>query len=279
MTDGPTPAGRLAADAEAYARAVADRYGIRVVELVDIADHLTVADLLCRVWQAESPAHVIAADLIRALAHAGNYVAGAYRDDRLLGATIGFFGAGHLHSHVTGVAAEAQGHGVGYALKQHQRGWALRRGITEIRWTFDPLVCRNAHFNLAKLGALPTAYLPDFYGPMQDGLNDGDESDRLYVTWRLDARTPAGTRTPGSAAAVLLDRVDGRPVPSTRAPTGGTGTALVAVPADVEALRRTDPALATRWRRAVRAALTGALDAGLRITGFTADARYLLQRP
>jgi predicted GNAT superfamily acetyltransferase len=52
---------------------------------------------------------------------------------------------------------------------------------------------------------------------------------------------------------------------------------LVAVPADVEALRARDPDLATRWRYAVREALCRALDGGHRITGFTRDGRYLLE--
>ena len=55
-----------------------------------------------------------------------------------------------------------------------------------IVWTFDPLVARNAWFNLARLGALPTGYLEDFYGPMTDAINAGMASDRLLLTWRLD---------------------------------------------------------------------------------------------
>ena len=68
---------------------------------------------------------------------------------------------------------------VGFALKVHQRAWALARGVPAIVWTFDPLVARNAWFNLAKLAALPAAYLEDFYGPMTDAINAGMASDRL----------------------------------------------------------------------------------------------------
>ena len=64
--------------------------------------------------------------------------------------------------------------------------WALARGLAQVSWTFDPLVRRNAYFNLAKLGARPRAYLVNFYGPMSDGINAGDDTDRLEAQWRLD---------------------------------------------------------------------------------------------
>jgi hypothetical protein len=66
-----------------------------------------------------------------------------------------------------------------------ERAWAIHEGIVEIHWTYDPLVRRNAYFNLHKLGAVPSAYLPDFYGPLPDGINAGDKSDRLYLRWSL----------------------------------------------------------------------------------------------
>lgn len=263
------------------------RPGPRVVELRDVAEHHAVADLFCRVWRADSPDALINAGLIRAFAHSGNYVAGAYADGRLVGATVAFLGADHLHSHITGIDPAWQRAGVGYTLKQHQRDWALARDITEICWTFDPLVRRNARFNLHRLGASVTAYLPDFYGAMTDRVNAGQPSDRLYVTWSLTApravaaahgefaaTEPSALRS--GAAAVLLDRSGQWPVPAGAVPADGRAL-LVAVPHDIEALRETDPAVATAWRHAVREALTSALAAGYQITGMTTDGRYLLE--
>ena len=67
-----------------------------------------------------------------------------------------------------------------------------------MRWTYDPLVSRNARFNLVKLGAVGTEYAVDFYGPMRDGVNDG-ESDRLTVTGtspgRPDRTSPSRATT------------------------------------------------------------------------------------
>jgi predicted GNAT superfamily acetyltransferase len=195
---------------------------------------------------------------------------------------VAFFGADHLHSHITGVEPGKQGAGVGFALKQDQRAWSLERGIATVCWTFDPLVRRNAYFNLQKLGAVPEAYLPDFYGPMADGINLGDVTDRLYVRWDLASPRavaaahgqPAEVST--GDAGVLLDRAGEEPAPGDAAPTGRA--LLVAVPSDIEAMRDRDRAAADRWRYAVRSALTTALDAGYRITGLTRDGYYLLER-
>ena len=54
-----------------------------------------------------------------------------------------------------------------------------------IAWTYDPLIRRNAYFNLAKLGARPVEYLPNFYGAMDDAINGGTETDRMLVRWEL----------------------------------------------------------------------------------------------
>ncbi|HEX2771811.1 MAG TPA: GNAT family N-acetyltransferase [Micromonosporaceae bacterium] len=280
-------AGELTTDAWQCAGSAARRHGLRVVELHDLAQHHAAAALLCRIWRADTPDQVINADMIRAFAISGNYVVGAYRDDALVGAAIGFFGAGHLHSHITGVDPTAQSGGVGYALKQHQRAWTLARGIAEVCWTFDPLVRRNAYFNLHKLGALPTAYLPDFYGELTDGVNAGDASDRLYVAWRLDSRravaaahgkhndVDAGALR--GSAAMLVDRASDGPAPVDSPLPADGRPMLVAVPWDIEALRAHDQAASARWRQAVREALTAALAAGYRITGMARDGFYVLE--
>jgi predicted GNAT superfamily acetyltransferase/predicted enzyme related to lactoylglutathione lyase len=281
------------------ARAAAQRAGVRIADLESMAQLREAAALLARVWRYDAGQQPLAVETMRALAHCGNYVAGAYRDDRLIGTAVGFRGEGHLHSHITGVDPAVQAAGVGYALKQHQRAWSLAHDIPEVHWTFDPLIRRNAHFNLHKLGATATGYLPDFYGPMLDGINRGDASDRLYVRWRLtSARAVAaaagervGTEPAGPRPAepvVLLDRAavdraaagaggDERPVPGRDLPGDGR-PARVAVPADIEGLRARDRSLAAAWREAVRGALTAALGAGYQITGVAKDGFYELEK-
>jgi len=204
-----------------------------------------------------------------------------------VGACVGFFhapGEDALHSHIAGVTAT--GRSVGFALKLHQRAWALLHGVSEVAWTFDPLVARNAWFNLAKLAATPAEYLPNFYGPMLDAINGDDDSDRLLVRWQL--RDPAvvlacaGDRADADAAA---ERAAGAVVALGVAEDGGPepgrldgATALVAVPPDIGKLRATDSALAQRWRLAVRETLTTLVGAGGRIDGFDRAGWYVVRR-
>ena len=98
---------------------------------------------------------------------------------------------GHRITARPGVRHEAVGRGIGAAMKLHQRLWCLEHGITRMSWTFDPLIARNAYFNIgARLGALPSEYHPDFYGQMRDGVNAGHASDRVFVEWDLTAASP-----------------------------------------------------------------------------------------
>ena len=104
----------------------------------------------------------------------------------------------YLHSHMLAVRAHYRNQGLGFALKRAQREDALGRGITRMRWTFDPLVEKNAWFNFEKLGAAARQYLPDFYGQLASTLQGGLPTDRLLVEWDLDrerVRTALGEPT------------------------------------------------------------------------------------
>jgi predicted GNAT superfamily acetyltransferase len=277
----------LIAEAKDAAAAAAGRLGIDVRELRDPAAHEDAAELLARIWRADSPDQLLNARMMRALAYAGNYVVGAFRGGILIGAAVAFFGIDHLHSHITGVDPDAQSRGVGHAIKLHQRGWALDRRIESVHWTFDPLVRRNAYFNLHKLGARAVTYLPDFYGRMTDGINAGDTtSDRLYIQWDVaspeaiaaaagDPRDVHLELVAADAEIVLGRDASGAPAPTKPAYDGRT--LLVAVPEDVESLRGRDPDLAVRWRGEVREALGGALGAGYRITGMARAGWYVME--
>lgn len=293
MPDTPATPEPLAAEAAQAAASAAARCGSRVVELTEIDQYRQAAQLLADIWRTADGHYPLTPDALRALAYSGNYVCGAYQDDRLVGTAAAWRGQGHLHSHIAGVVPALRAGGIGYAIKQHQRAWSLARDIPEVHWTFDPLIRRNAYFNLHKLGATATGYLPDFYGSMTDGINLGDASDRIYLRWRLASAkavaAAAGERAEldqaawcGSGAAVLLARTgDGtaaeRPVSGGELPADGRPV-LVAVPADAEELRARDRGLAAEWRSAVRAALCSALATGYQITGVSKDGYYLLRK-
>lgn len=295
---GAMDSGRRAGDprsAAVHAAAEAARHaaraaGVQLRELAELDDLDAVYRLYDRIWRPDPKNPPVTIELLRALAKAGNYVCGAFDETGLVGASVGFFaapsGAG-MHSHIAGVAPSAHGRSIGFALKLHQRGWAMERGVVQVGWTFDPLVCRNAYFNLVKLAATAEEYLPNFYGGMKDEINGNDDSDRLLVQWDLQAAAVAaacaGAISPRNAqtelargAVIALSRSDtGRPV----AGTGGGQTVLVAVPHDVEAMRRSDPQCAIAWRGAVREVLLAAMADGGQIAGFDKSGWYVVERP
>ncbi|MEV4620783.1 GNAT family N-acetyltransferase [Asanoa sp. NPDC049573] len=271
--------------ATAQALAAAHAAGVTVREITDAAEIQAMYRLFDRIWRPEPDNQPVTAALIRALSKADNYVAGAYDGAELVGACVAFFGPpaqATMHSHITGVAPSGGRRAVGFALKTHQRGWALRRGLKTISWTYDPLVSRNAYFNLVKLAATPDEYLTNFYGGMNDGRNGAGDSDRLLVRWDLTAPgvdaacagRPA-TPEPCDAAVVGLHRTaDGRP---TMGDLDGR-TVLVAVPPDIETLRRTEPGVAHAWRVAVRETLGTLMAGGWRIVHFDRTGWYVLTK-
>lgn len=235
--------------------------GIEIRTLHDAAEMIELDEVFQQVWG--SVTQLVTIEILMAVAHSGGYVSAAYESrgdgERMLGASVGILARHHgrpaLHSHITGLLPGAQRSGLGRAMKTHQRQWARANDIDWIVWTFDPLVRRNAWFNLSVLGAEVHEYLPAFYGTMTDSINAGDDSDRLLVAWEVDGARPARADTAGVVPA---------------------GHLLVPTPDDIVSLRRTDRREVNRWRTQTRDALQGALDAGGRIVGFTTAGEYIV---
>ena len=284
----------LAVSAGEAADRVAQRAGVRLAELHDMAELRSAHELAARIWGSPPTSPPITAELGKAIVHAGGYLSGAWEmpapgePERLVGLCVGLRAVHEsLHSHLCGVDRDVRGRDIGYALKLHQRAWTLAQGLSEVTWTFDPLVRRNAYFNLAKLGAVPRWYLPDFYGVMADTLNAGDEhSDRLLVSWPLtDPRVvAAATGDPvevdvaellAAGATVALDADSlGRPAPG----DASGAIMLMRVPDDIAAVRAADPPAARTWRTATRQLLVDLFESGGAVTGFHRDGWYVLAR-
>jgi len=277
------------AAAAAQAEIVADNAGVRVCELGSLDEARAAAALYRTVWQTSSAASPVSPELMRALSHSGGYVAGAYDGERLVAAGLAFHGDGveaDLHSHIAAVLPEAQGRNIGRALKLHQRSWALAHGLRTVSWTFDPLLRRNAWFNLSTLGARATGYLVDFYGAMQDAQNSGDESDRAIALWTLDApqvvAVAGGARTEVRVDDLLHDGArialrDSDGAPAAMDVPAGTPCVLVQIPEDVQRLRLTQPVLARRWREVSRDILEPLLSGRYVATGFARSGWYVLE--
>lgn len=272
----------LAERARRAADAAANLAQVDVVEVGGLDRLREVADLFTAVWGPGAEGAPMPSDLLRSLTHAGAFVSAGYRPDgALAGASVAVRSTpGEAYSVIAAVRPGGADRGVGFALKQHQRAWALGEGLGTVRWTFDPLVSRNARFNLTKLGARASEYLADFYGPMGDRINAGDRSDRLVATWSLaDPRVLACSerQAPERGGPAYAD-VDVR----RSAPDGGPLLVVAAdalwcrCPADVVALRAQDPAAAAAWRAQVRDVLTEAFAAGLVATDVTRTGWYRL---
>lgn len=204
---------------------------------------------------------------------AGGWVLGAFAEHRLVGFVL------HLpavrrdeifgYSHMMAVAADYQNQGVGARLKWAQRARALAEGREFIKWTFEPVRARNAHFNLNRLGVLVRDYAVNFYGTDYATNSSeraagalGMDSDRLFASWEL--------RSPRVEALA-----DGGTV-SVAQPDG-----VIEIPNDFGALLKADPAAAKAEALRIREEFLRAFSSGLVCRAFERDEqrpKYLLYR-
>ena len=157
--------------------------------------HLTTLDQFerCVVLQLEvwgySDGDLIPRRVFLVAQRIGGQVIGAFDGETIIGFAMGLpgFRNGHpyLHSHMLAVLPEYRNAGLGRRLKLAQRDDALARGFDLMEWTYDPLEIKNAHLNIARLGAISRRYKPDFYGPSSSPLQGGLPTDRLYAEWWL----------------------------------------------------------------------------------------------
>lgn len=190
------PESSLVTHAAHAAIRAASSAGVRIADEHEMDQLRNITDLLIGVWGTSQHGAPIPADLLRSFSHAGSNVTAAYdASGSVCGAAVGIVTPdASIYSLIAGVRPGLADRGVGFALKQHQRAWALARGIETMVWTFDPLVSRNARFNLTKLGAHSEEYIENFYGVMDDEINANDESDRLVAVWPLSGeRALAGS--------------------------------------------------------------------------------------
>jgi predicted GNAT superfamily acetyltransferase len=168
-----------------------------------------------RIWGDEL---AVPSTIIIAIHHAGGQVLGAFDGSQLIGFVLAFLGmrrlparsgsaqrvdSPFLHSHIAAVLPEYRDRGVGRSLKLFQRDDALARGIGLIEWTFDPLEFKNAHINLARLGAIARRFIPNCYGITGSSIHHGMPTDRLVAEWWLasDRAKAAVANRPVTTAA------------------------------------------------------------------------------
>jgi len=189
----------------------------------------------------------------------GGQVLGAFNGGHLIGFCLAIPGIRdgkvYLHSHMLGVLKEYRDLGAGRLLKFAQREEALARGIDLIEWTFDPLDIKNAYFNIERLGVIVRRFVPNQYGITTSHLQAGLPTDRCIAEWHLTwQREPA---------RVVANKV----------------VARISVPADIAAIKESDPARAREIQRRVAAEFLEHFCRDLAVTGFErtlAAGAYLL---
>jgi predicted GNAT superfamily acetyltransferase len=243
-------------------------------------DFVACVALQHETWGADFSERVPAA-ILKVSQRLGGVTAGAFdAQDRLVGFVFGMTGVENgrlVHwSDMLAVRPELRDHGIGRRLKEFQRETLLRLGVGVIYWTFDPLVARNAHLNLNRLGVRVTEYVIDMYGSDTDSaLHRGLGTDRFIVAWEIG--TPPAPATLQRSEATSADRIvnasDGDGVPTMpRLDDGAAGAALrVEIPLEIDRVQQASLDLAGRWRATTRAAFTWALEHGYQVAGFSRE--------
>jgi predicted GNAT superfamily acetyltransferase len=234
------------------AQSTADEF--RTVTLTTPAQYGEAATLYREVFDYRDPDYGLNPRLLGALVGNGGSVVGVLdAAERIVAFAYGFCGTdgrGFYHySQSAVVAAEQQGRGLGRMLKQAQRAVALEHGMTHMRWTYDPIQTRNAHFNLDVLRARGRWFYPDLYG--EPG------TDRVVVEWDLrgsDHAVPPAEPDVGEAELTEADW---------GVPRGKGERMWLALPSDFASLAATRPDTADQVRRDVRSAFTDLLGKGL----------------
>lgn len=270
------------------------------IRILHTPAEMAAAEALQQAVWTGNDLEIVPAHLLLTAAHNGGLVAGAFVAGRLVGLVFSFLGLMTASrpprlkhcSHLLGVHPDFRNAGIGYALKCFQRRYVLEQGLDHITWTYDPLLCSNAHLNIARLGAICCTYRRDLYGELRDDLNVGLPTDRFQVDWwltaprvveRIEGKRPS---LPDLKHAQLF----GPPTPAAiPAPDALTTSALppvvlVEIPTNFLALKRHDPTQALAWRLHSRAIFETLFARSFVVTDFVQNpmpqvqAAYVLQQ-
>lgn len=261
--------------------------------LVGIDDFESCYRLQKRVWGSDFR-DAVSPVLLMVIEENGGLVAGAFHDGRLTGFVFGFpgrqDGMRYHWSHMLAVDPEARGRGLGRRLKLYQRETMLEADIAIVYWTFDPLVSRNAHLNLNRLGVTVEDYVPNKYGTGTGSRLHGSlGTDRFVVRWDLDSRrvTKAieGDLQPASldGAEIVVEATDADlSRPRIRSPLPGAGAICIEIPRNIHTVRKKTPEAASRWRELTARAFQHYLADGYAVAGLvrqgTSRCFYRLER-
>lgn len=211
-------------------------------DLASAADYAACVALQRETW-GQQFSEVVPPVVLQIVQKMGGIAAGAFESEVLVGFVFGITGIYEERlahwSDMLAVRASHRNRGIGEQLKHYQRAAMLARGIDRIYWSFDPLDAKNAHINFNRLGVYAREYVVDMYGASDSPLHQVIGTDRLIAVWDL-----------AKPRRDLIAELE------------------IEVPADIHALKATDPARARAWRERTRAQFLAHLPAYV-VTGFS----------
>ena len=193
-----------------------DAKQLRIAPVKTLADFEQAVEVQLAVW-GYSDNDLVPKRVFIVAERIGGQVLGAFDGEALVGFAMALpgyrDGKPYLHSHMLAVLPEYRNAGLGRRLKLAQRDDALARGFELMEWTFDPLEIKNAHLNIARLGAIARRYMRNIYGPSTSPLQGGLPTDRLVVEWWLKServQRALGEETTEQATATdeVVERID-----------------------------------------------------------------------
>lgn len=213
----------------------------------------------------------------------GGVAAGAFDGhDRLIGFVFGLTGVKNgrlVHwSDMLAVRPEARDLGIGKRLKLYQRELVRALGVETIYWTYDPLVARNAHLNLNRLGVDIEEYVPDMYdSDSQSDLHRGLALDRFVVAWHLSSdKLPkeagdSSAKTRERFKDTVIANTPGHDFSHSENSAEGNPRVRIEIPTDIQAVKVSSLETAAQWQDSVRQACLFYLDHGYHVAGFYRD--------
>jgi predicted GNAT superfamily acetyltransferase len=262
------------------------------IRLLDTPEDMSRVEELQRVVWPGSETDVVPMHMLITAVHNGGLIFGAFKEDRIIGFVFGFPGLDNTPdgprpkhcSHMMGIHPDHRDTGIGFALKRAQWQMVRHQGLDHVTWTFDPLLSRNAHLNIAKLGSVCTTYRRAEYGEMRDGLNAGLPSDRFQVDWWINTRRVESRLGKRSRPTLKLSHVarsglrpfyalqEGDPPrPPEHVPAFQDRLLLAEIPGDFMDLKSKDFGLARDWRFFTRELFETAFAASYIVTDFVFD--------
>lgn len=223
---------------------------------------------------------IVPTSILKVAQRIGGVALGAFNEDDLVGFVFGLSGVERgriVHwSDMLAVRRDARNLGIGRRLKEEQRRAVLEVGAEVIYWTFDPLVARNAHLNVNRLGARVAEYVENMYGLTDSVLHGLTPTDRLIVAWptredEIENRlfevnwtvsSPDCQQAPIATPDWIADVEGASILPH---------CVRVEIPGDAESLLRSAPEDSARWRNSVRTAMRWGLASGYTVNGFFFD--------